>query len=148
MRFIPVYRYADKQITQHFKEREFFCKCADYREISCLLDRNLIAAAEVIRSFAGVPVYVSSSFRTPLGNSLVGGAENSYHLKGMALDLRCPTRQSIINENIIRKGRLYELLRQLEINGFGFSDYFLHIDTRLSGFTPDPQYGTYSFWWY
>ena len=45
-----------------------------------------------VRERWGVPIYVNSGYRCPELNKLVGGAPNSYHLRGMAADItsRCP----------------------------------------------------------
>jgi hypothetical protein len=105
-------------------------------------------AAEIIREFVNAPVLISSSFRTVAGNKVCGGAPDSFHLRGMALDLRCPLKQSLINENLFRLGFLYHSLRSAGINGFGISERFLHIDTRSFGYTPDAEFGSYALWYY
>ena len=53
-----------------------------------LIDKVL----DPIRERWGVPLYVNSGYRCPELNKLVGGAPNSYHLRGMAADItsRCP----------------------------------------------------------
>ncbi len=148
MIFIIIYRDSSRLLTPHFKESEFFCKCADFKKDCHILDRSLVMAAEIIREFADAPVLITSSFRTPKGNKACGGAPDSFHLRGMALDLRCPLKQDLINENISRKGFLYHSLRSAGINGFGVSERFLHIDTRLSGYTKDEEFGSYAMWNY
>src|ERR1035437_4275854 len=134
-------RNSSLQLTPFFSEQEFFCKCPDFKGDSHLLDHQLIIAAQIIREFAGSALFVTSSFRTPLCNSLSGGAKNSYHLKGMALDLRCPSDQAKINASVKNLGSLYASLRNCGINGFGISSFFLHIDTRPYGFFSDSLYG-------
>lgn len=42
-----------------------------------------------VREMYGKPIYVSSGFRSPSLNSLVGGVPISQHMKGLAADLRC-----------------------------------------------------------
>ena len=66
----------------------------------------------------------------------------------MAIDLRRPLKQDLINENISRRGFLYHSLRSAGINGFGISERFLHIDTRSFGYTPDAEFGSYALWYY
>ena len=53
-----------------------------------LIDKVL----DPVRERWGVPIYVNSGYRCPELNKLVGGAPNSYHLRGMAADItsRCP----------------------------------------------------------
>ncbi len=148
MKFIKIYRGSVRLITPHFKESEFFCKSLDFKRDFHLLDQSLVMGAEIIREFADAPVLISSSYRTPEGNKACGGALDSFHLRGMALDLRCPLKQSLINENLFRRGFLYHSLRSAGINGFGICERFLHIDTRSFGYTPDAEFGSYSLWYY
>ena len=145
---ILITRNSSLLLTPFFTEREFFCKCADFNANSHLLDHQLIIATQTIREFAGSAVFITSSYRTPLCNSLSGGAKNSYHLKGMALDLHCPSGQAKINASIKKRGDLYLSLRKCGINGFGIASSFLHIDTRPSGLISDAVYGSYSLWFY
>jgi zinc D-Ala-D-Ala carboxypeptidase len=112
------------------------------------IDDTLFEAAYLIRLFANNPVNVNSSYRTPLCNKNCGGAPDSFHLLGKALDLNCGPSQDSVNNDILAKGPLYRSLRQCGINGFGISPSFLHIDTRIQGSIPDPEFGTYSLWFY
>ena len=148
MKMIKIHRGSSKLLTPHFRESEFFCQSIDFKKEYHLLDRSLIMAAEIIREFVNAPVLISSSFRTVLGNKVCGGAPDSFHLKGMALDLRCPLKQDLISANLTRRGFLYHSLRSVGINGFGISERFLHIDTRSFGYTPDAEFGSYAVWYY
>lgn len=143
-----VRRNSDYQISPDFKEKEFFSKSPDFKKDNHVLDLSLIIGAQIIRDFVKNPVFVTSSYRTPLHNQSVGGSSDSYHLKSMALDLSCGVYQSLVNENILRRGVLYIFLRGCGINGFGLSDRFIHIDTRLSGSKQDPEFGSYELWSY
>ena len=59
-------------------------------------EKNLVTliarVLDPVRERWGVPIYVNSGYRCPELNKLVGGAPNSYHLRGMAADItsRCP----------------------------------------------------------
>lgn len=55
-----------------------------------------------IREIYGKPIKVNSGFRSILVNKKVGGAANSDHLKGMAVDLDCESNTllfKLIREN-------------------------------------------------
>ena len=52
--------------------------------------RRVADIMENIRSGAGVPVIISSGYRSPPVNAAVGGAENSAHLYGLACDFTIP----------------------------------------------------------
>ena len=41
-----------------------------------------------LRTEFGYPIIINSAFRRPSVNKAVGGAENSYHLQGLAADIR------------------------------------------------------------
>jgi zinc D-Ala-D-Ala carboxypeptidase len=145
---IFINRYSIAVLSPYFKEHEFFCKCPDFKENSHILDHELIVAAHVIREYVDSPVLINSSYRTKKCNEAQGGAENSYHLKGMALDISCPLNQAKINDSVSNRGYLYVVLRRCGINGFGISKSFLHIDTRPSGTLVDTVHGSYELWYY
>lgn len=47
---------------------------------------------EPVREILGVPIVVSSGYRCPMLNELIGGARHSQHMKAEALDLTCPSK--------------------------------------------------------
>lgn len=54
--------------------------------------QNLVllgAVLDYIRNEVQSPILVNSAFRTPVVNKAVGGAQNSFHLKGLAADIHC-----------------------------------------------------------
>lgn len=54
---------------------------------------NLYALAEVleqVRFELGHPVIISSGYRSPSVNGIIGGSKSSAHLKGLAADFVCP----------------------------------------------------------
>ncbi len=52
------------------------------------LDPTLVALLSHARQLAGVPFVITCGLRTPEHNASVGGASNSAHLRGLAVDLR------------------------------------------------------------
>ena len=86
------------------------------------LEVNLITRADQFREALGVPVKVASAFRTPEQNRDAGGAPDSQHLYGRALDLQ--PRGSNIFSNFIAAERV-------GFNGIGlYDDGHIHVDTR------------------
>ena len=148
MAIIILIRNSTRRVNPVFAEHEFFCKCPDFTDSCHPFDDNLLNAAMLIRYFTKEPVIVNSSYRTSLCNKKSGGAPYSYHLLGKALDLNCGSALQNVTEDIVSKGPLYRSLRQCGINGFGIGSSFLHIDTRASGSSPDPDFGPYSLWHY
>lgn len=52
--------------------------------------RNTAQQMEDVRSMLGKPITVNSAFRSKRVNELVGGAVNSAHMTGHAVDFICP----------------------------------------------------------
>lgn len=52
--------------------------------------RRLCALLEQLRSLVGQPVLITSGYRSPALNTLIGGARNSVHCLGLAADLFVP----------------------------------------------------------
>lgn len=52
--------------------------------------RMLADGLERVRSVLGHPMRISSGYRSPLLNAIVGGSRNSYHIRGLAADFTCP----------------------------------------------------------
>jgi len=147
--FISIFKDSLLQVTSSFKLNEFFCKCPDFVKTSHLLDFRLITAVQAVRDYYQMPVYITSSYRTLFCNAKSGGAHNSYHLTGRALDFSCPNINSRIKDDISAKGKLYSSLRSIGINGFGFSDSFIHFDVRTAGSIIDPVFSLgYDIWYY
>lgn len=67
------------------------------------LCRNIL---QPIRDRWGKAIYVTSGYRCPLLNKLVGGVKNSQHLDGEAADIVC-------EDNIA----LWKLIKEMERNG-------------------------------
>ncbi len=53
------------------------------------LQPQLVDMLEKAREFADVPFIITSGYRTPGYNASLGGAPNSAHTRGLAVDLRC-----------------------------------------------------------
>ena len=76
-----------------------------------------------LRHQIGRPVYINSGYRTPSHNKKVGGAKYSYHMYGMAADIRA--------EGIEPK-MLYDYLDTM-LDGWGgleLHNTFVHVDVR------------------
>ena len=79
-------------------------KCA-YHLLHVLVDQLL----DPIREAWGEPIVVSSGYRCPELNALVGGAQHSHHLLGCAADLIAGNRDD--------HRRLFKLIVQMQQSG-------------------------------
>lgn len=73
------------QLARYFKVREFACK--DGSPV-VFIDDYLCTILDILRQKLGKPVIITSGYRTPAWNEKCGGAKHSYHMRGMAADIR------------------------------------------------------------
>ncbi len=87
-------------------------KCRDGTEYPFLwADRliELFSQLDIIRDAWGGPLAVVSGYRTPTHNTLMGGAGQSQHVEGRAVDIR-PIKKSLTFSDI---NRLHAQINQL-----------------------------------
>jgi uncharacterized protein YcbK (DUF882 family) len=107
--------------SEHFQDHELACPCCGVTKVPAKTFKML----EDLRSLIGDrPVMINSGYRCSKHNIKVGGAKNSQHAKGLAVDVRVT-------------GMSPELLAACaesipEVNGIGLDTYrrFVHIDCR------------------
>lgn len=92
---------------------------------------QLAGVFELIRSKCGdKPIQILSAYRTPSWNKKIGGAKNSQHKEGRAMDLKPPEGWSVM--------AFYELIKELSkisaIRGIGRYATFVHVDIRPGGY--------------
>lgn len=61
-----------------------------------------------LRNLIGMPIVVTSGYRSEAVNKAVGGAKNSAHLRGGAADIRCADNEKLLK--IIKEECLYDEL--------------------------------------
>lgn len=111
---------ANEKVGQHFKVREF--RCRDDSQV-VFIDSYLVSILDILRNQIGKPVYINSGYRTPTRNKEVGGAKYSYHMRGMAADIRV---------NGMSAKEVAKKLNEIIPHGCGIIVYntWVHIDTR------------------
>ena len=111
---------ANMNVGKHFKVREFACK--DGSQV-VFIDTNLVAILDILRNRIGKPVIITSGYRTPERNKKCDGAKYSYHMRGMAADIR-------VNE--MTPKQVASILNGIIPNECGIIVYsgWVHIDTR------------------
>ena len=109
-----------EKITENFSREEFVCKCG------CglmAINPAIVQRLQVIRDIVGKPISILSGYRCKKHNEEVGGAKESQHMMGNAVDFN-------IEEHSM--GHLAIMLDKWS-GGFHFyqSENFIHIDIGL-----------------
>lgn len=112
--------YASSQgninITPNFKVKEFKCKDGTN---GILIDYELVCLLQYIRDIVKKPLIINSGYRTASYNKKVGGAKNSYHIKGRAFDVSGADVSYLCN-----------IAYSIGIKGIIKYNTFVHIDSR------------------
>lgn len=112
-------------LTRNFTLNEFRCKDGTIDHEDQLL--ILAVQLQVLRDHIGVPIIINSGYRSPEYNAKIGGEKNSFHIKGMAADIRTnhhtPKQLHGIIEVLIKSG-------QMKQGGLGLYSTFVHYDHR------------------
>lgn len=72
------------------------------------------------RQLAGIPFKITSGYRTPEHNRVVGGVANSAHIKGYAADIACKSNSD--------RAKILEALWTAGFSRIGISKNFIHVD--------------------
>ena len=106
-------------ISKHFRAREFQTGNCNIVIVSNMLLRVL----DMLRDKIGEPIYINSGYRTPEHNKAVGGSTLSYHMYGMAADIRAEKHTP---------KQLYTILDEWLEGWGGLQEHetFLHVDVR------------------
>lgn len=109
-----------KQITPHFKVREF--RCYDGSD-TIFVSQELVEVLEKIRVHFGKAVNINSGYRTETHNKKNGGAAYSQHKYGLAADISIrgvtPKQIAAYAETLLPG-----------TGGIGIYSSFTHIDVR------------------
>lgn len=111
---------SNEKVGQYFKVREFACK--DGSQV-VFIDDYLCTVLDILRNKLGKPIIVTSGYRTPWWNAKCGGAKYSYHMRGMAADIKV---------NGMSAKELAKELDKIVPNGCGIIVYnsWVHFDVR------------------
>lgn len=74
-----------RQLSRWFRVKEFACK--DGSPI-VFIDSYLVGVLDILRNEIKKPIIITSGYRTPEWNTKCNGAKYSYHMRGMAADIR------------------------------------------------------------
>lgn len=106
------------KLTRHFHSDEFRSRDGAEHPI----DTQLLCMLECIRSHFKQPITITSGYRSPAHNAKVGGAKNSYHIRGMAADIKVKG---------VSPRQVFDFcISNFDYGGFGLYASWTHIDSR------------------
>lgn len=100
--------------------------------------RNLVRLSEflqIIRNELQLPIIVNSGYRSKEVNEAVGGVSSSYHVKGLAADIKCADMDKLL---AVLHSHLMEI-DQLIIYFNKNSQLFYHVGLAEEGKVPRTQ---------
>lgn len=109
------------RIATNFVLAEFMCPCC----YKVMLDPILLKKLVALRQKIDRPIYINSGYRCKQYNDQVEGHKNSYHLFGMAVDIR-------VKDINISDLKIHAKL--IGFKGIGVYSDFLHLDIRQNIF--------------
>ena len=100
-------------LNEYFLDSEIFCPCC-----CAMPDRRSTEMLYALRIIYNNPIPINSGRRCKKHNKVVGGVEDSAHLKG-AFDCRIPGYRHWI---------FIKLAMEVGFNGIGVAENYVHID--------------------
>lgn len=106
-------------LSRHFRAREFQTGNCNI----VIVSKILLSVLDTLREKIGEPIYINSGYRTPEHNKAVGGSTLSYHMYGMAADIRADKHTP---------KQLYTILDKMLKGWGGLEEHetFIHVDVR------------------
>lgn len=106
-------------LSKHFRAREFQTGNSNI----VIVSNVLLKVLDTLRDKIGEPIYINSGYRTPEHNKAVGGSTLSYHMYGMAADIRADKHTP---------KELYDILNEMMEGWGGIEEHetFVHVDVR------------------
>ena len=110
-----------EMLSKHFRAGEFRTRNCNIVIVSTMLLKIL----DTLRDKIGEPIYINSGYRTPEHNKAIGGSTLSYHMYGMAADIRADKHTP---------KQLYTILDEMLKGWGGLEEHktFLHVDMRTN----------------
>lgn len=106
------------RVSKNFKLKEFQCKDGSNQVV---LDSVLLEKLQKLRDQIGKPIIINSAYRNKEYNLKVGGAKNSQHLLGKAVDIKVSG---------ITPKEIAKIAEGIGFGGIGIYSNFVHLDTR------------------
>jgi len=116
------------KLTKNFSLEEFESKDGSPMPKDVFFNIQKVAnQLQTLRDYICYPIHINSAYRSPRHNKAVGGVKNSYHLLGMAVDIKIngvpPKVIYDAIEFLISEGSMLQ-------GGLGLYSNFVHYDIR------------------
>lgn len=116
------------KLTENFSLPEFASKDGSIFHENVKANLSILAnQLEVIRSHFGKPITITSGYRSEAHNLRIGGEKNSFHVKGMAADIKIEGIKPYVVakqiEMLIDAGKMIQ-------GGVGIYSTWIHYDIR------------------
>jgi len=110
-----------EMLSRNFSKSELSCNCGECEPI---ISDILVTRLQSLRDICGHSLSINSGYRCPKHNKAIGGAPNSMHTKGIAVDI------STSGWGADKLHRFLSLAFSLGFNGIGIASNYFHIDVR------------------
>jgi len=117
------------KVSPHFSLREFQCRGRNCCGGAVKVDSELLERLEQLRVRLGKPVMLSCGYRCPQHNEAVGGTPNSFHMQGIAADVRT-TNLGMSPLEVARMAREVGFTGVGVYDGYHGKRGFVHVDVR------------------
>lgn len=114
--------HANNFAMKYFKEDEF---TMGGKIVFDKMNLAFLMKLDKLRGEVGLPLTISSSYRSKAYNKKIGGAPKSFHLKGRAVDIKCTS--SALRAKIVMEALNMDLT-------VGVHKKFVHVDDRVNDF--------------
>lgn len=124
-------------LSNNFSRWEFSCRCGcGFDRIKPELVKQVQRFRDLLRFAAEeeVPLRVTSGCRCPAHNAAIGGAKNSFHTQGMAVDFIFDYDHVISAGRMISRANEIGLMKVAGIGVYPDRD-FVHLDIRPGNLT-------------
>ncbi len=140
--FIKFYQLGfndDYKLTDNFSIRELYeaTKLVDSEYLtleSIPLHRNALSVAQYLRDELQIPLFIGSAYRSSLYEATKGRSQTGSHPMAEAIDLNSSPNNKILTDFVLNafnsKNHIYQHLKSLGVNSYGFYDWGVHLDFR------------------
>ncbi len=116
------------KLTENFSKAEFDCHDGSEMPGDVLENvKELAKNMQVLRDELGLPIHLTSAYRSPSHNRKAGGKIKSQHLYGKACDMKVkgmtPKQVLLVIERLIKEEKMMQ-------GGIGLYNTFTHYDIR------------------